>query len=360
VLALALSNGGGEKRWARVLKWLDTVAGIGGGPQPSEQVRKLEEALGIHFGKDVAGKVGTVGLAVGDILTAPVQKTVVKGPNYQMTSVAPQVPVVFLVQTTDEEAARKLSDEVLPKVFSLMTGGKGKEPATRTVAGQTVHRVATGKHAGISYGRHGRTIVLGPYEGPVARALAAGAAKKGWLAGSDTAEALQKLHEPVFVGVAKPVGGLAMVFASLAVGRSGTAYQPRPTVKGVPSEKGFKPPPIPPEPAQPPQAPKVTVTVEKGGPAAWGKEQARMMKELRKVLAKEPPLVFGVMRMKDRIEEEAVVSGLGKFLPRLIDFGVEMSLRQYTAARRQMRRAVEEEERARRELERRREQKKER
>jgi hypothetical protein len=285
VLAAALSNGEGAKRWPKLLEFMDTIARVSGarGPLPSEAIRQMEQGLGVDFAKDVAGKIKTIGFALGNLQSAPVRKVVRKGPGFESGSIGPEVPAVFLIEATDEDAARKLTEELLPRFLRMVSRRQTLGPTRKQVKGQTILSLKMAEHEHVHYGRHGKTIVLGPYEDPVALALASGAVKDGWLTDPKLAGRLQE--QSIFLAVAKPVSGLMGAFFM-----TGSAYYgstPAPQV-----EKGVAPPPAK---QDGPGDQRVKVTVERG-PAQLGPEQQKMMKELSKLLAKEQPLVFSVTR----------------------------------------------------------------
>ena len=291
----------------------------------------MEKELGVDFARDVAGKIRTLGFALGNLENVPVRKVIRKGPDFESGSFTPEIPALFLVQAVDEQAARKLTEDLLPKLLRA----RGLEPAAREVQGQTVYRVELAGHDSLHYGRHGSTIVLGPYEDPVAQALAAGASKKGWLADPRLANRLNKLHQPVALAVARPVSAL-MGFVMM---RGGGYYKQ--TALPV-SDKGLAP-----EPGKQgaPEEKRVRVTVERG-PSSLSKEEQQMLKQLHKLLAKEEPLVYSVTRKQDRIQAEATLGGLRALVPALTDFAIEQSVRMDRMAVEQEQRAVEAQRRA--------------
>jgi hypothetical protein len=325
----ALSNGDGEKRWTRLLEVIDTIDQLmDNTPKqflPSQHMKKLEEALKISIAKDVAGKISNVAVAVGDLWNAPVKKVVEKGPGFESVSISPQIPVVVIVQATDEDAARKLT-ELLPQVCGLLKGKNDVKPATKQVGGQTIAILPLGRHEALHYGRHGSTIVLGPYQKPVAQALADGAAQKGWLATAKDAAVLTKLKDPLLVAVVKPVSCLGAGLLMRGHGHVHSEARPirggipdaRPDTKPSPNEadKGDDKAP-PPRPER-----KVTVTVTEG-PADHDETEVRLKKELGKLLAGEEPLVVNVTRTDERIQAEATVGGLKPLVARLTDFAIE-------------------------------------
>jgi hypothetical protein len=332
LVVAALSNGDGEQRWTRVLEMIDTMDQlIGRTPKqflPSQHMKKLEEALHISLAKDVAGKISNVAVAVGDLWNAPVKKIVEKGPGFESVRVGPEIPVVVIVQATDEAAAQKLSNEVLPHFVGLMAHQKEIKPTTKEVDGQTISSLKLGRHETVHYGRHGSTIVLGPFARPVAHALAAGADKKGWLAEAKAADALKKLKEPLLVAVMKP----GTLLAAGLVTYTSMRHVARPAERAIPARPDAPPRPNPgdkgPEKAPPPrpQDKGVTVTIEEG-PAVYSKEEAQLRKELGKLLAGEEPLVLSITRTEERIQAEMTIGGLKTLVSRLTDLGIELMFR---------------------------------
>jgi hypothetical protein len=335
VLAAVLSNSGGEKRWPKLLEFVDIIAKLAGAGRerdlPSRAVRQMEKELELDFARDVAGKISALVFALGNLQNVPVRKIVRKGPDFESGSFTPEIPALILVQAVDEEAARKLTEELLPKLLRA----KGLKPAARQLKGQTIFRFKLGEHDSLHYGRHASTIVLGPFEDPVAQALAAGASKKGWLADPKLASRLKKLDQPVALAVAKPVSAL-MGFVML----NGGGYYKR-AARPVP-EIGLAPQS---EKQDGPVEKRVQVTIERV-PDSLSKEEQEMMKQLGKLLAKEELLVYSVMRKQGRIQAEATLGGLRALVPPLTDFAVEQSMRMYRMALDQEQRAVEAQRRA--------------
>jgi hypothetical protein len=336
VMIGALNNADGEKRWADALRLADAMAGAGGGGGglPSQQVKQLEQALGVDLGKDVAGKISNFAFGVGDPLKAPVKKRVEKGPGFESVRVGPEVPMVFVLQITDEESAGKMVEQLLPRILGMIAGGKGGQPTTAEMHGQKVHSVKMPGGEGFHYGRHGNVIVLGPYKEPVARALKAGAEKAGWLAGAKHADKIKELRDaPVFVAF-RPA--TAIVSAYTIAG-----YETRQVKAEGAIEKGLpavEPPPVPqprkgaPENGseRPPVQGNVTVKVEDLPPS---KEVEQLKKSLGKVLASEELATFTISRKDDRVVEEARIGGLNPLVARLTDFLVEQYLQLRMTAR---------------------------
>ncbi len=322
ILLGALSNGGGGERWARLLKVADELARLGGQENglPSEHVKQLEGRLGIDLGKDVFARVANVGFAVGNPFKAPVKKTVEKVGDTTITSVGPEVPVVVLVQATDEAAAKKFVKDVVPQVVGLLAGKEGVKPETKEVDGRRLHTISLGRHRAVHYGRHGKVLVLGPYAAPVARALADGAGKKGWVSDEKSAALLREPKDPYGVLVVKP-GTMLMGLAFTYMGdesRTAPALReksaPAPVKRQAQEARGDKRP--------------AAARGDKRPAAARGNQgEAQIMKELERVLAGEQPLVVSLTNTPERSMAELRWGGLKPLVARLTNFAVEQYYR---------------------------------
>jgi hypothetical protein len=322
VFVAAISNDGGGKRWASLLKLADRLAQLNPRNKrpPSEHLKAVEGKLGIDFGKDVFSKVAAVAFAVGDPLTAPVKKITTEGPNFKSVTVRPEIPMVLVVEATDAGAAKRLVGVVLPKVFSAASGGKGGKPTVKETDGQKIYSVQVSQTRSYHYGRRGKVIVFGSVRDSVVRSLAAGAAKEGWLADARSAKLLQGLQEPVAVAVVKPVELGAAMFLMM---RTSSRKVEKGEAKIGKGPKG-------PAEKKPPQGDKKGVTVRvETVPAHKGLEQFR--KELTRVAGRGMPLVLSLTRQEDRVTFEAKLSGLSKRVARLTDFVVEQIYRSFAA-----------------------------
>jgi hypothetical protein len=339
--AFALSNGNGEKRFARLVEMLDVIIPMLDGRDrelPSQKLQQLEEALKVKLGKDIVGKINNVAIAVGDLMNMPMKKVVVKGRDFESMHTSPQVPVVVIVQGTNEEAAKELA-ELLPKFVAMMSGHQEPRISTKEIEGQSISSLALGKHESVNFGRQGNTIVLGPFPKPVAQALANGGAKNGLLADPKVAAQVKKLDEPIAVAVAKPITLVMGFFVS----RAGSYT--RVPAKGI-EGKRFEDKSNGEKREAPPEKPEVTVTVEEA-PAPLGKEGDKIMKDLKKLLAIEEPLIVSVTRKDDRLQAEASIGGLAPLVSFVTDFAVEQAIRASIARERawEERRRAEEERR---------------
>jgi hypothetical protein len=311
VVVAALSNGGGEKRWATLVKLADHLVKLSGKEEglPSQMVKHIEDELKLDLGKDLFGKISNVAFAVGDILNAPIKKTVKKGPGFESVSIAPEVPLVGLVQFTDEATAKKMVEDVLPHLCGLLSGGKAGKPESKEKNGHQVYSLKLGPREALHYGRHGNTLVLGPHADPVAQSLAAGANKKGWLANEKSAARIKELNEPLALVVARPVSG---ILAGLMMPVHGSG-------KGGEIKKSGK------EAGPPPGGKEGGIQVEVVD-VAPSKEFAQVKKELEKLLAKEEPLVLSITRKDDRLQEEIKIGGLKPLVAKLTDLLIEHHL----------------------------------
>jgi hypothetical protein len=216
------------------------------------------------------------------------------------------------VQSTGADAAKKLVEEVLPKVFAAASGKEEVKPTSQEIGGQTVYSLSAGRGPALVYGRHGSTIVLGMSPDPVAQALGNGAKKRGLLADPKVAASLEKLKDPVFVGVAKPVS----LVAGLVV-RVRPREGPRPGIESEP------PRPVPPDrkPPAPPAVPKRRAALaEPGTPDGRGE---RVPKELADLIAQQGLLVMHVTRGQDRILEEITLTDLKPMVGKLTDLALQ-------------------------------------
>jgi hypothetical protein len=309
----ALSNGGGEKRAAQLLALADQVAKLGGQERelPSDMVKKMEEHLQIDLAKDVFGKIANVAFAVGDPLKAPMKRVVEESRDVKRVRSGPEIPMVFIVEATDKQAARKMVKDLLPRFVAMMAHKEAVKPTTKEINGHQIHTLQVDRHQdAVHYGRQGNVIVLGPYETPVAQALAAGADKKGWLASAKSADLLSELKDPVAVMAFKPITA-AMEFAML---RLSSASAKRP-VKGIEQRPPTKPLP---------HSRRKAISGEgKDDSNGHDMEADKIQKKLSKLLAKEEPLVASITLTEDRSVAEAKMGGLKPLVARLTDFVVE-------------------------------------
>lgn len=325
VLAVGLANPDGDKRLVKIVELLDQFVGPLAPKKPSEMLRDLEGQLGINLAKEIAGPITDVAVVMGDPFKAPFKRIEEKGPNFHRIEEGPEVPLVFLVQTSDDKAAQKLL-QLVPRIYALVSQER-VEPETVSVAGQEIRKLK-GPGSDLFFARQGRILVLGPYAQPVAAALTAGSKQQGLLTDAKTAGRLRELEEPWLVYLVKPV---SLLVGALSVGRSSHA-----TFSAVEAKIALPPPPqkLPPKQEKEkkkkieikvfPVPDKKPETIDIGR----NQEQEKLLKELGQLLRTEEWLVLGVTHKKDRLLVEGKAPGLDKTIPRLIDFAVEQSFRE--------------------------------
>jgi hypothetical protein len=330
MLVAALSNGGGAKRWARLLEmgdqFVQQLAQLTGQKHdlPSDMVKQVQAQIGIDLGKDVFGKIANFAFAMGDPLKAPVKRVVREGRGFKEVRVGPEIPMVLVVEATDEQAAKSMVEKLVPKILGMVRGEEAAKPTSKEVHGQTVYTLKLGRHEEVHYGRHGSVLVFGPYQAPVAQALAAGADKKGWLANEKAAALIREPKDPLVLVAFKPVTAAAAAFFTLR-GSSDRAVHGG---EARPAEQK----PLPPRKPLPPQIKQKNVAfLDEEQPRGKGKEGDLLKKELGKLLAHEEPMVLTVTRKKDRIVEECRMGGLKPLVAHLTNFIVEQVYRSHSS-----------------------------
>jgi hypothetical protein len=227
-----------------------------------------------------------------------------------------------------------------------MAGSKTGKPTAKEIDGQKVYSFQKSPRDGYHYGRSGKVIVFGPYRDPVAKALAAGAAKKGWLGDTRSAKLLKGLEEPVAVAVVKPAKLVLFLFmargAAMKEEMARVKEEKAKIKKEAPKDPDQKKPsgdkkekgPKGPADKKPSGDEKkgVTVRVE----TVTDKENAKMKKELDKVVGREVPLVMSLSRQEGRVTFEAKLGGLKAVVARLTDFVVEQMYRTEAQRRKAM------------------------
>jgi hypothetical protein len=313
VMAVALSNGDGAQRWDKLVKTLDELVppATWGGNRFSQLIEGVEKKLGVQLGPDIIGKTTNIGFALGNPLNAPfvVTRTDNGAGNVDESGQA-QVPMVVILETADEKAAGAMVDLVV-KVARL-AAGKEVKPEKKTIKGQDISSITLNAHYSLAYGRVGNTVVVGPYAEGVAQALADGTNKKGLAADEKFMAQIKEFKDPIGVTMIKPG---TLLFSSVALTGYSTRSKP---ARAVPPE-GKEPPAKLEQPGQP----KTTVTVRPDSP-----EVAKMKKELMEVLALEPWLAIGVMRGEDFLTREGKSPGWDKFVPKVVDYGVQKLMEQ--------------------------------
>jgi len=316
LLALAMSNADGAKRCAKALEMLDRVAKISGAPKvPSEEVGNFFKALELDMGKDVMARINAIGAALGDPSKAPMKRVEEKGKDFERFSEFPEVPGVLIIEATDEDAATKLLEDVLPKVHGLLANQRGYKAATKEMHGQKVHTLPVNKFVSLNYGRQGRTIVLGPFAAPVAQALNNGTKKQGLLGEEKVAAGLKEIESPLVLGVARPFTLIKAGLMTAAFGGESRKAAPQPDRA----------------PAPPPERRRDAVRDEKAAQPDHKREEAAFMKELDRALADDGLIVLSVTRQKDRIMEDITWTGLKPGVARLTDLAFKWYLHERPA-----------------------------
>jgi hypothetical protein len=320
VLAAALANDNGKERWEKLLKFADAIAKMteSRGLLPSQGVQEMEKKLGISIGKDILGRITGAAFAMGNPLDAPVKRWEFKRENVRGVSEEVQVPVVFIVRAEGEEAAKALVEEILPKIVAHASGKDEVRAAAKTIEGQEIHSFALREGESVHYARSGKTIVLGPYAKPVARALGNGAKERGWASDEKMAERLGKLDDTIMVAAARPFTLIGAALYSRPV-YSGSSSAPRP--RSSPAEKDAPPPPEK-RSAVPPQRGQVFVVAE--DKQAADPAEATFKKQLGETLKNEGLLILRVVRKPDRMMAEMQMTDLKPTVARLTDFGLMM------------------------------------
>jgi hypothetical protein len=311
VAALAVSASHGVKRYEKLLELLDLIAKNSGGDKvPSEEIGKTMKALDLDIGKDIIGRMNSVAFAAGDPSKAPMREVEEKGPDFESTVHHPEFPLVLAIEATDEDAAAKLLDEVVPKVYGAIHRMKDVKPESKEVRGQKVQTLPINKHFSLNFGRAGRTIVLGPYAEPVAQALNNGTKKQGLLGEDKVAAELKEIEAPFALGVVKPLT-LVKALLMTRLGVSGRAIKPKPEDR----------------PKNQPQARRAVPEDEKPTTAQpEGKPEIPFQKEIDKLLEGEGLIVLSVTRQRDRIVEDVTWTRLKPAVSQLVDLGVKMWL----------------------------------
>jgi hypothetical protein len=194
---LAVSNADGEQRFGNLVNLANEIhqATRGGGPMPSEELERLEQAIRIKIGKDIMGRIHSVAIAM-------------RAPTGISDLVPP--PVVAVVQGTNEAAAKSLLEETIPHFYSLVMNAPGLKADTQEVQGQTVYGLPF-----VNYGRQGATLVIATKPELVAEALNNGVKKQGLLSDEKIAARLTKSEGTIVFLAAKP---LTMASKSLPLG----------------------------------------------------------------------------------------------------------------------------------------------
>jgi len=286
-LTLTLAWPDGEKRWAKLVALIDTLAGLRGdaGPAtPGKALAEMEKEAGINLGKDVFARVSGI--------TLTVDTGGVNGLGIRQLALT----------ATDAEAAKALHD-LVPKVAGL--AGLAAAPDLEKVQGHTIRTVGAEKtHFGKwCYSQDGPVLVLGHAKEAVAAALTGGGKEGGLLGETKVAAALKETDDALVVGV----WSLGQSLVDVMKANDEAARQPRINRNTLPP--GALPPPAPP-----------------AGPPVKDEEGEKLLKELVRAFDPLPPAVLTVTRKGDLFALDLKQIGLKtvsvKVLNALVDKGV--------------------------------------
>lgn len=288
LLSVTLPWTDGAKRWGQLVALLDRVAAAEGVPPEllaNKMLTDAEQKAGINLGNDLFAKVAGLTLTV----------------DLRGERVVNHMPLQLAVTAKDEDSAKAL-DELVPKVLSL-AGGAVAAPAAETVGGaklRTVPAESVPWREALSYGREGKTLVLGPTKEGVAAALVGGA-KGGGVAA-----------ELKDTGDAQVVGAWSIPETLIALWKAGTGHAVAATKPGLP------PPPLP------PGAPKDNE--QNGGD--------KVVKEVRQAVAPLSPAVVTLTRKGDLVVLEVKQTGLKTVSVKAINVLVDAAAREVASPRR--------------------------
>jgi hypothetical protein len=291
LLTVTLPWTDGAKRWEQVVALLDNVARADGLPAdrlPSKDLAGAEQAAGIKLGTDLFARVAGLTLTV----------------DLRGERVVNHMPLQLAITAKDEDAAKAL-DELVPQLLSL-AGRAVAAPAAETVGGaklRTFPAESVPWREELSYGRAGKTLVLGPTKEGVAAALAGGAKGGGLLGEAKVAAVLKD------TGDAQAVGAWSIPETFVALLMSSDPGHWRATTK----------------PSLPPGA--------GGAPPPAGKEKAsngeeKLFKELRQAVEPLAPAVVTLTRKGDLVVLEARQAGLRTVSARAINVLIDAAIRQ--------------------------------
>lgn len=296
---VGLANPEGSKRWERVLELADAVikASDANTRLPSRQVDRLEDDLKIKIGPDVAAKITQLVVAQG-----PAKSSGANG------------PLLIVLETSDEDAAKSLVTDGLPKVLAALLGQR-VVPTVKEVGGRALHVADLGSRGTWSFSRQGNVIAVSSDTDLTSAALTAGEKKQGALADARIAAGLKATATAGLVLIARPamLAGLARgesPFGPMNIGRTVTQAPGAPFAIQIAVGGGLggpapaQPPPLPPAPGQP--AGRVA------DPAGDKKVEDAL-----------PPLVLGLTRKGDQIVIEGRLLEPKVSLAKLVDRIIE-------------------------------------
>jgi hypothetical protein len=282
-LVVGMSDGG--ERFQKLLALLDALGKqFGWRDLPGQGVQELEKKTKLSLGKDVFGRIASMGVVVETRSVVPEK--------------AMRLPML-VISATDAEAAKFLEETALPRLLAFAAGKDEVTLPTRE-KGQDVSELPhdlpmLGK--ALYCGRQGRTLVIGQDRKRVSEVLIGGAREQGVLADKQVAAAVKALDAPLVVGVASAGQALVPLLRDLEMER------PRRF-----KEEKFPGGGAPPPPAKPPQV------------------FDRYIKDLEKAVGAMQPGVISVTRKADLWHLEFRQSGLREHAPRLINIWIESAL----------------------------------
>lgn len=269
MVAAALANADGEKRFARAVELADQIAKAvePNSPPPSQQLAQIEGALGLSIGKDVFGKVQGIAFAMPGVRQIMEMKPDKPGPGIP--------PFALIVQAADDKAAESLAKDVLPKLVAMISRQEGSKPVEKEVGGQRLSIFEAPGVGTICYGRLGNTLVVGPDAAFVAESLNNGKNKRGLASDARLVAALKSLESPV-------------ALATLKAFTAGATFWVRE------SQADSKP--------------------------------DKTVQELLAILDKEEPVLLAVSRKPDHVQIEARFTNLKAVVPKFVDLLIEQKL----------------------------------
>jgi hypothetical protein len=319
VAAAALSNADGVKRWQDLLKLADDVvtAITGSNGAPAAGVAQLENALDLNLADDILAQITDLGGAVGDPLKA-MKRTETRGRDFRRVNVGPEIPAVLILRAKDADAARRLAERVVPKVYGAISQQEVK-PETRESGDLKLYVLSANQPGPLYYGRQDNTLVLGPYMEPVAQALRNGGKGKGLLAGPKVARGLGQLGGPFALAVVD----LRAFFLAASVAIVREERRPPAAVEQAQPGSDRPDPPAPPPADEAARQPRAGTT-----PVAIDARTKQVMERLNRALAEAQPLFVGLTRKPDRLTLELSLGGLKPTVARLTDFALEVYIQQ--------------------------------
>jgi hypothetical protein len=286
----------GAKRWGQVVALLDRVAAAEGAPPealPSKVIADAEQKAGVNLGNDLFAKVA------GFTLTLDPGSGGAKS----------NMPVQLAVTAKDEDSAKAL-DELVPHLLALAGQAVGP-PTAEKVGGVTVRTYSSEDvpwREALTYGREGKTLVLGPTKAGVAATLSGGVKSGGLLGEAKVAAELKDTGDAQVVGA----WSIPESLMALMVMEGGTG-------RGRVETKPALPPGAPPAPENP-----------KEKEASGGD---KLVKEMRQAVAPLAPAVVTLTRKNDSVVLEVKQSGLKTVSAKAINVLVDAAVREMLAPR---------------------------